>query len=493
MSKMDANTRNEVTDAAVMQSLSQSPYVRNQCNPPVSFSQVIDSYNRAVANGSYTPDSTDAADMKILSDYVNSHRSDGAAEYIVQDCSSYGPNGKNHSVLVSAGNNTYVGFDGTGPNGWIDDGQGLYMESTELQRAAAKRFDDYANNYPGIMSRDNNIVVTGHSKGGNNAMYVTMSADNADLIDSCISLDGEGFSQAAIDKWQKSGVYDDRVSKIISVSGKYDFVHELGIPIASKSYTVDYRPWGSGINNPMDAVGSLHSHEYLFGLDENGNVVLNPDCKPGPQERVLSDFMAEYMKLSRAEIEASAPEMMALFQLVIGDHTTVAADGTVVLPTLTGILWALMRTSNGKKLLLLLAPLLVMYLPHLMNDIWRLIFNLLAGKLNEYKEETVTTEMVSQLIKLDQESFIGLRSSFNSVFEEAFEATQYAEKAERVQHNVGVSEALTKAVNRKSEAINEIMNIVVDSFSTTDKNLASEARKLGESYLGHDVYTMAST
>ena len=83
-----------------------------------------------------------------------------------------------------------VAFKGsTGQEEWQDNGSGLGLSDTEKQKEAL----EYIENLP-----YDSITVTGHSKGGNKAQYVTILSDK---VDRCISMDGQGFSQEFLDQY----------------------------------------------------------------------------------------------------------------------------------------------------------------------------------------------------------------------------------------------------------------------------------------------------
>lgn len=83
-----------------------------------------------------------------------------------------------------------VAFKGTtGQKEWQDNGSGFGLSDTEKQKEAL----EYIENLP-----YDSITVTGHSKGGNKAQYVTVLSDK---VDRCISMDGQGFSQEFLDKY----------------------------------------------------------------------------------------------------------------------------------------------------------------------------------------------------------------------------------------------------------------------------------------------------
>lgn len=83
-----------------------------------------------------------------------------------------------------------VAFKGsTGQKEWQDNGSGLGLSDTQKQKEALEYIEN--------LSYDS-ITVTGHSKGGNKAQYVTVLSDK---VDRCISMDGQGFSQEFLDKY----------------------------------------------------------------------------------------------------------------------------------------------------------------------------------------------------------------------------------------------------------------------------------------------------
>ena len=112
-----------------------------------------------------------------------------------------------------------VAFQGTlNGNEWVDNFEGLDQSDTDAQRKA-KAYIDSLSDYDGI-------TVVGHSKGGNKAMYVTITCDN---VDRCICYDGQGFSQEFMDKY--SVEIQQNNSKITCYALGTDFVHLLLFPV----------------------------------------------------------------------------------------------------------------------------------------------------------------------------------------------------------------------------------------------------------------------
>ena len=121
-----------------------------------------------------------------------------------------------------------VAFRGTGGiyNAWKDNFEGLYEADTDAQLTAKKFIEKLGYN---------DITVTGHSKGGNLAMYTTVVCGNQ--IEKCVSFDGQGFGEDFRDKYYYE--ISQAKDKMTSISAENDFVNILLAPIAG---TIKYVP-----------------------------------------------------------------------------------------------------------------------------------------------------------------------------------------------------------------------------------------------------------
>ena len=125
------------------------------------------------------------------------------------------------ACFVDGENNATVVFRGTTTiKEWEDNGQGAYAYDTIEQIDALS----YINSL-----EVNNITVTGHSKGGNKAQYVTVLSSK---IIRCISINGQGFSNEFINKYKDE--INKNKSKIICINSKYDYVNCLFNSIAEE-------------------------------------------------------------------------------------------------------------------------------------------------------------------------------------------------------------------------------------------------------------------
>jgi len=160
-----------------------------------------------------------------------------------------------------------VVFRGTcGDYEWHDNGEGGYLSDSDQQKLAA----EYVNNLPEEYGND--LTVTGHSKGGNKAQYVTIVTDR---IGRCVSYDGQGFSEEFLNKYAVE--IKKKAEKITSISASNDFVNCLLYTIAGTRIYVETE----------DQDNFLHYHKPNILLDD-GHLRSETD------QSLLSRFINEY-------------------------------------------------------------------------------------------------------------------------------------------------------------------------------------------------------
>ena len=172
------------------------------------------------------------------------------------------------AAFVSDDGDVYVAFRGTGDGRWYDNGDALAGVESPYQVQGAKYFDRVMAELG--VTAGGHVYVTGHSKGGNIAQYITLFSEHSDLIDGCLSFDGEGFSPEAIEYLKKKygeEEFNRRCRKLFGISGDNDFVNVLGIcliPEDQKTYvrtptSVYDLPGAHKIENMYDyRKGGLH-------------------------------------------------------------------------------------------------------------------------------------------------------------------------------------------------------------------------------------------
>lgn len=118
-----------------------------------------------------------------------------------------------------------VAFRGTDGSykAWYDNFEGAGTTvATPMQEAAQKYIEGL---------EYENITVTGHSKGGNLAAYVTVVCDN---VANGVSFDGQGFSEAFILQYHDR--IADKWNNIKTISAHKDKVNSLLLSIGEKFY-----------------------------------------------------------------------------------------------------------------------------------------------------------------------------------------------------------------------------------------------------------------
>lgn len=148
-----------------------------------------------------------------------------------------------------------VAFKGTsGGEEWIDNVEGLNVSDTQCQKEALDFIESLGYT---------DITVTGHSKGGNKAMYVAITSDR---VKECVAFDAQGFSQKFLDKYWAE--IQKRGGNISNYSLEADYVHALmfQIPNAHLIYCI-----GAGVDN----IKQYHSPNSFFLQDNGGNLWLD--------------------------------------------------------------------------------------------------------------------------------------------------------------------------------------------------------------------------
>lgn len=225
-------------------------------------------------------------------------------DYVISD-------GLNVCTFISPSDEVSIVFRGTGKDEWTDNGEGLsgipqrntyftYDRSGDITSAVT--VIDYSTtrqaealnwfNMTAAMNswtENTHITVSGHSKGGNKAQYITI---NSDIIRKCFSFDGQGFSPEAVDytKNKLGKKFDSRQSKIKSLSAYNDFVSVLGEQMC-KSDSIYLFDAPAGAWNPI----AYHYPEAI--LDENGTL---------REERMQGDI-SRFIESVSDDLEALPP------------------------------------------------------------------------------------------------------------------------------------------------------------------------------------------
>lgn len=222
----------------------------------------------------------------------------------------------------------YVIFRGTADGEWLDNANGLVMAGTPQQKEAVAYYDKVVEELG--VSKEMSVYAGGHSKGANKVQYVAMESENYQFLDAVYSVDGQGHSDAAINRWQSrysAEEYADRVDRIYAINGENDFVNVLGNNIVKDSHTV-YVKTG---NEPWDMAG-YHDITAMFaecGTDKNGKRVVTYSGKRNPQvisrgslSECVGAMSKEVMKLAPDQRDGSTRSLMEICEVLNGGKMT---------------------------------------------------------------------------------------------------------------------------------------------------------------------------
>lgn len=169
--------------------------------------------------------------------------------------------------FVDKNGQAYVVFAGTGANEWRDDCVAGAMADSPQQVKALQWFESLPYD---------DIVVSGHSKGGNKAMYVMVTSDKAK---ECYAFDGEGFSNEFLEKYAEE--IEEKASNIHLRAHYRDFVNVLLNCIAGDvKFVINEEGIGHG--------GEYHCPNALFEHE---------DGRATYQIGELSDYQDPAMKM----------------------------------------------------------------------------------------------------------------------------------------------------------------------------------------------------
>lgn len=232
----------------------------------------------------------------------------------------------------------YVAYQGTGDGEWLDNGYGMVQTSTIQQQQGCDYFDYVAEMYG--WDYEDNIVITGHSKGGNKAQYTTINANHKDLIDTCYSLDGQGFSPEAIDQFKEiyGEEYWEAVEKMYGINGSNDFVNGLGTPVImeDRTYYID----NSDIR--LSDFAGLHELQNYFKKWEDGHWdgTLKEFSEQGEFGAFIGMLSDRLMELSKKDRENVSIAIMQLMEL--GGNQKIGINGEyLTLKQAEGLGWSL--------------------------------------------------------------------------------------------------------------------------------------------------------
>lgn len=191
---------------------------------------------------------------------------------------SAGGGGQSAVFTSSSTGDAVVAFQGTqGQKEWADNFQGGNVTDTPCQENALEWYQSAYQEY-GLENYE--VTITGHSKGGNKAKYITLLDDT---VDYCVSFDGQGFSDEFMTKYASQ--IAARQSRIENHNVDYDYVNLLLNDVGESTF-YNGQDYGKG--------GFLENHcpNTFMKFDENGSFTMqvNPNGQAS-EMKALDEFL----------------------------------------------------------------------------------------------------------------------------------------------------------------------------------------------------------
>ncbi|MBR4626794.1 MAG: DUF2974 domain-containing protein [Ruminococcus sp.] len=278
--------------------------------------------------------------------YLDSPKGDEFGSLIMHSCSdqsgySASDGAKGAAFYRKDGDNVtdvYVAYRGTGEGRWYDNGDAFDKKYSPYQQDAAEYFDSVMSSLN--VDESANVIVTGHSKGGNEAQFVTLASKYAYLVDKCDSFDGQGFSPEAIAYFKQlygEDFYEKQRGKMYSICGDNDFVNVLGIKVVPDENTIY-------IKTTCDTYDAANSHGLVRtpegdnidwknirvegNLYDYGGDGFNETTKYQRDLAVLAKSLSEnIMKLPPEEREDVCRSIMTILEDTIGQGHGLHGEG----------------------------------------------------------------------------------------------------------------------------------------------------------------------
>lgn len=262
---------------------------------------------------------------------------------------------------------------------WSDNVEGAFEFDTVHQKYAKQYADDVLKDF----SQDTNVIVTGHSKGGNQAAYVT-TLDETGKIDHCTTFDAQGFSDLFFKKY--SDTIEKNRSKITAIVAQEDKVSLLLNPVAEREicYKTDHQ------DEPM----MYHKFNLLIGKMTEKDRVERTD-KDKQIKRYLDD-LAE-------DVEGWPPALQNLVSDTIGETWI---NQKIDYTNLTMLIIALVAEIEMEGFLHRDVEGLMNIIPEILT-----IFLLINADDNTAPFETIMFDLLEKYLLLDKVSR-GITSGF---------------------------------------------------------------------------------
>lgn len=195
-----------------------------------------------------------------------------------------------------------VTFKGTEPKEWPDNFSGATHTnatdtvSTQHQENALEWYQDV---YDELGLDKYEVTVTGHSKGGNKAKYITVLDDS---VDNCVSFDGQGFSDEFLEKYRDEIIANQ--DKIENHNADNDFVNILLNDIGERYF---YK--SNNIGNGDGGVKEFHCPNSFMTINDDGSVTMESSSQ-GAVTQMIDSYLTGLVRTMDKDTRKEAAEVI---------------------------------------------------------------------------------------------------------------------------------------------------------------------------------------
>lgn len=290
-----------------------------------------------------------------------------------------------------------VAFRGTGAKEWPDNFYGGGptnaqdgVSTPQQEKALAWYREQYSNLN---LEQYGMVTVTGHSKGGNKAQYITLEDST---VDRCESFDGQGFSDDYVSK--KSELIALNGNKITNHSAEGDYVNILLNAVGEQKY---YQANQGSVKS--GGFAENHCPNTYLHFDQDGNAIM----KDGTQMKEVQDidrFLNSYLR-------TLSPEERAGTLQVIGELVEKGMDNQFDGLTTADVVTQYLNNGRYSQVLVPLVAYLILYqeqYPDTAESVKTILNNMGMDSFGDTIDTIVgyvTNDMVRELYKIDHQMF----------------------------------------------------------------------------------------
>lgn len=247
----------------------------------------------------------------------------------------YHTDGLNAAVFTGHAGN-FIAFRGTGAGEWNDNAMALlgtpqtnvyYQYNHGGQVVGAKICLEYVstqqaqayNYFSRVIAQkrwteNDHVIVTGHSKGGNKAQFVTLLSP---IVSACYSFCGQGFAPEAVAQFQTGlggAEYSRRCAKMRSLSSYNDFVNVMGQRVVPDDQVFYF--------DTIEVASTRQYHELASFVAEDGGLL--PMRTRGELSRVAETLWKE--TLESPDRKAISMAVMTLCEHYFGNGVPINGE-----------------------------------------------------------------------------------------------------------------------------------------------------------------------